>query len=119
MHGRGVHRWPVPVADQLRIGKTGLVRKRRRCGAAVAVAAITAAFAVTGCSIRERVCSSGEYPVKAVGNTTGRTCVPDGEEPPAGYVHYPAGKVPEHVDDRWDRYWSTVVVDPYGKIVSS
>jgi hypothetical protein len=68
--------------------------------------------------IRERICRSGEYPVKAVGNKTGRTCVPDGERPPPGYVRYPAGKVPKHVDDRWDRYWRTVVVDENGNIVN-
>ena len=75
------------------------------------------ATAVTGCSIRERICASGQYPVKAVGNTTGRTCVPDGAEPPEGYVRYPAGQVPRYVDDEWDRYWRTRIVDRNGHVV--
>ena len=44
-------------------------------------------------------------------------CVPEGQEPPAGYVRYPEGKVPEHVGDKWDEYWSTVVVDAKGNVV--
>jgi hypothetical protein len=69
------------------------------------------------CSIRQAICRDGEYPVKAVGNTTGRTCVPDGRQPPAGYVRYPDGQVPKYVDDKWDRYWSTKVVDANGHVV--
>jgi len=85
------------------------------------LAALTAVLATTlaaGCSIPERICRSEEYPVKAVGNKTGAACVADGEDPPAGYVKYPAGKVPEHVGDKWDVYWKTVVVDETGAIVS-
>ena len=85
----------------------------------LAIAGVATAFLASGCSIPESICRSGEYPVKAVGNTTGRTCVPNGQEPPAGYVRYPAGKVPQHVDDQWDRYWSTLVVDDHGNIVAS
>jgi hypothetical protein len=77
------------------------------------------AGSMSGCLFDERICGSGHYPVKAVGNTTGRTCVPEGEQPPAGYVRYPEGKVPERVGDEWDEYWSTVVVDENGAIVSS
>ena len=84
---------------------------------ALAIAGIAAVFLATGCSSRERICSSGEYPVKAVGNTTGAACVANGREPPAGYVRYPKGKVPAHVGDRWDEYWSTIIVDSDGKIV--
>jgi hypothetical protein len=80
------------------------------------VAGLSGALLV-GCIGRDRICRSGEYPVKHVGTTTGRTCVPDGEEPPAGYVKYPAGKVPEYVDDKWDKYWSTVIVDDQGNVV--
>jgi hypothetical protein len=79
---------------------------------------VAAAVAMGGCPAREQICRSGEYPVKAVGNKTGRTCVPDGQDPPAGYVRYPPDKVPKHVDDEWDRYWRTVVVDENGNIVS-
>ncbi|MFI1397582.1 SCO0607 family lipoprotein [Streptomyces sp. NPDC020681] len=82
-----------------------------------AAAGMLTALLATGCSMQDAVCGGGEYPVKAVGNTTGRTCVPDGEEPPDGYVRYPEGKVPEHVDDKWDKYWSEVVVDENGDIV--
>jgi hypothetical protein len=84
---------------------------------AVAVVALIATFALAGCPGRERICRSGEYPAKAVGNTTGRTCVAEGREPPGGYVRYPPGKVPQHVDDEWDRYWRGVVVDEHGNIV--
>lgn len=81
-------------------------------------AAVTAALLVTGCSTQDRICGSGEYPVKAVGNTTGRACVPKGKQPPGGYVRYPAGKAPQHVGDKWDTYWSRIVVDGHGHIVS-
>ena len=87
--------------------------------AAIAAAFLAAVFLATGCSTHERICGSGEYPVKAVGNRTGRTCAPDGKEPPAGYVRYPAGKVPQYVDDEWDRYWRSIVVDSNGNIVTS
>jgi hypothetical protein len=45
--------------------------------------------------------------------------VADGQEPPEGYVRYPAGKVPKHVDDEWDKYWSNKIVDKNGNIVPS
>lgn len=44
-------------------------------------------------------------------------CVPDNEDPPAGFVRYPAGKVPQYVDDEWDLYWSHVTIEPDGSIV--
>jgi hypothetical protein len=90
---------------------------RRRLGL-LALTTVTAAALLSGCTIDERICRSGEYPVKAVGNKTGRDCVPEGEDPPAGYVRYPDGKVPEHVGDEWDEYWQTVVVDEHGNVVS-
>jgi hypothetical protein len=90
-----------------------------RTSAALAATTLAVALAVTGCSLRERICASGHYPVKAVGNTTGRTCVPDGREPPQGYVRYPPDKEPTYVDDKWDRYWRTVVVDENGNVVTS
>ena len=76
------------------------------------------ALLATGCSLKERVCRSGEHPVKAVGSATGRTCVRDGADPPAGYVPYPSGKVPVYVGDEWDRYWSDKVLDERGRLVS-
>ncbi|MER7283449.1 hypothetical protein ABT369_54415 [Dactylosporangium sp. NPDC000244] len=88
---------------------------RTRCAAAVMILALLPA---TGCDMRERVCRSQEYPVKAVGNRTGAACVPKDQQPPAGYVRYPAGKEPVYVDDEWYRYWQTKVVDEHGVIVS-
>jgi hypothetical protein len=87
----------------------------RRCAVVVLV---VAALLVGGCSFREKICRSGEYPAKAVGNTSGRTCVAEGQNPPAGYVRYPADKEPKYVGDKWDKYWSTIVVDEHGTIVS-
>ena len=84
------------------------------------MAAMAAALGVTllsaGCA-EDAICGSGDYPVKAVGTETGQDCVPEGQEPPAGYVRYPEGKVPERVGDKWDEYWSTVVVDEKGAVV--
>ncbi|WHM41073.1 hypothetical protein [Streptomyces sp. BPTC-684] len=89
----------------------------RRCRLVLVLAA-TAALSVTGCSLREASCGGGEYPVLAVGSTGG-ACVPNGQEPPTGYTRYPAGKVPEHVDDRWDIYWQSHTVDKDGKIIDA
>lgn len=82
------------------------------------LALLLAGCCVAGCSFRERICSSGEHPVKAVGNATGRTCARDGTDPPTGYVRYPSGKEPKYVDDDWDRYWSDKVLDERGNLVS-
>ena len=68
----------------------------------------------SGCSIREAICRSGEYPVAAVNSLTGRACVPDGEQPPSGYVRFPEGKVPKHVGDEWDKYWKQHKLDERG-----
>jgi hypothetical protein len=76
---------------------------------------------LTGCSLleyREDVCLSGKYPVLAV-NNSGSDCVSNGEEPPAGYVRYPEGKVPRQVNDKWDLYWSTRTLDENGNIVEA
>ncbi|WP_369147701.1 SCO0607 family lipoprotein [Streptomyces sp. R44] len=92
-------------------------KQTRRTLPVLAVAGLTATLLLTGCSIQDRVCGSGSYPVKAVGNSTGGDCVADGQEPPEGWVRYPAGQVPEYVGDEWDRYWDTVVVDKDGRVV--
>jgi hypothetical protein len=63
------------------------------------------------------VCQANEYPVKAAGSLSGGACVTNGLPVPAGFVRYPEGKVPQHVDDKWDKYWSTVVVDGNGNLV--
>ncbi|MEV7566008.1 SCO0607 family lipoprotein [Streptomyces tanashiensis] len=81
----------------------------------IAVAGLALALLLTGCTSQERVCGSGRYPVKAVGNPDGQDCVADGQEPSEGWVRYPAGQVPEYVGDEWDRHWSTVVVDAEGR----
>jgi hypothetical protein len=73
---------------------------------------------LAGCSTEDASCGGGEYPVMAVGST-GSACVPDGEEPPKGYVRYPEGKVPEHVGDKWDIYWNTHTVDKNGDIIDA
>lgn len=93
---------------------------RPRTGPSLAAVLVSgAAVAVlTGCSgfeYRENICSSGQYPVLAIG-VSGSDCVPDKEEPPAGYARYPHGKVPQHVDDKWDVYWRTHTLDKDGKI---
>ena len=61
---------------------------------------VLAALGAGGCSAGERVCSSGEYPVRTVdASDGGLACARDGEGPPAGYERFPAGEVPEYVDD--------------------
>ncbi|MFJ4693778.1 SCO0607 family lipoprotein [Streptomyces sp. NPDC088766] len=81
---------------------------------ALARAGLTAAL-LTGCSFRieEAMCGAGEYPVLAVGGTGG-SCVPNGEEHPAGCARCPEGKVPEHVGDEWDPHGSTRTLDGHG-----
>src|SRR5262249_52382457 len=81
-----------------------------------AVAGIAAAFLATGCSFQDAICSSGEYPVTAVGGIGG-ACVPVGKNPPAGTVRYPKGEVPQHVGDKWDRYWNNHEILKNGKVV--
>jgi hypothetical protein len=80
-------------------------------------AALAAALLTGGCTFEDAICGGEDYPVKAVGNPTGQDCVPKGQEPPAGYVRYPKGKEPKHVGDKWDEYWSKLVVDENGAIV--
>ncbi|MFK4066372.1 SCO0607 family lipoprotein [Streptomyces sp. NPDC029674] len=82
----------------------------------LALAGATAAAVLTGCSTEDAICGGGEYPVLRVGSS-GSACQPDGEEPPKGYARYPEGKVPEHVGDKWDKYWSDRTLDKNGKII--
>ncbi|MEL5958107.1 hypothetical protein AADR41_25675 [Streptomyces sp. CLV115] len=91
-------------------------RRRSRAAAGLAVAAATVAMLTTGCSTEDAICGGGEYPVMTIGST-GSACVSDDEDPPKGYVRYPKGKVPEHVDDKWDMYWRTHSVDKDGRII--
>ena len=85
----------------------------------VRLAALLVLLAVLagGCGRREPVCSSGSYPVIHV-NGTGRTCVPQNQEPPAGFTRYPRGQVPRYVDDDWDKYWRDHTVDDKGDVVT-
>ncbi|MFI6584488.1 SCO0607 family lipoprotein [Embleya sp. NPDC050493] len=100
---------------------SAVVASRGFRGVVVPLVGMTAVACLltAGCSTRERVCGSGEYPVKAVGSSTGRACVPDGRPPDPGWVRYPEGKVPRYLDDKWDRHWSTVVFDADGNVVAS
>ncbi|MEU6366707.1 hypothetical protein ABZ876_13500 [Streptomyces sp. NPDC046931] len=61
---------------------------------------------------------SNEYPVLTVGDT-GSACVGEGDQPPAGYVRYPKGKVPQQVDDKWDVYWRTHTLDKDGNVIDA
>ncbi|MFI8192441.1 SCO0607 family lipoprotein [Streptomyces sp. NPDC085946] len=83
--------------------------------AAVLLALGAGALSLTGCSLQDAVCGGGHYPVAAVGYEGGGDCVPEGEEPPEGYVRYPEGKVPEHVGDKWDEYWNEHALDENGR----
>ncbi|MDR7278789.1 SCO0607 family lipoprotein [Catenuloplanes atrovinosus] len=80
---------------------------------------LTLTTVIAGCSFQESICAGGEYPVKAIGNATGRACVADGEEPPSGYVRYPDGQVPEHLGDEWDTYWSSRIIHEDGTITEA
>jgi hypothetical protein len=90
---------------------------KTRSTAIVVATAFATVLLAGGCSFQDAICRGGEYPVKAIGNATGAACVPDNQDQPAGYVRYPAGKVPKHVDDKWDKYWSDKIVDKNGNIV--
>ncbi len=92
-------------------------RRRPASVAGLALAALATWALTTGCSLKDSVCRGGEYPVMTVG-ATGSACVPKDEQPPKGYVRYPEGKVPEHVDDEWDVYWRTHTIDKNGEIAT-
>ena len=92
--GRGRDRSSARAATQ------GLRRVPTRLATPLVLLTVLAALSAGGCSARERVCSSGEYPVRTVdASDGGLACTRDGEEPPAGYERFPAGEVPEYVDD--------------------
>jgi hypothetical protein len=78
--------------------------------------ALTASLLSTGCA-DQAICRNGEYPVTAVGST-GRACVPGDQEPPAGYVRFPAGQEPKRTGDKWDEYWTTHMIDKSGAAVA-
>jgi hypothetical protein len=86
---------------------------RNRALAAILVA-VSGAALLTACG-PDAICGGDDYPVIQVGGT-GRSCVAKGEDPPAGFARYPAGKEPKHVDDEWDVYWRDHTVDAKGEI---
>jgi hypothetical protein len=88
-----------------------------RATAALAVSGLAGLLLMGGCA-EDAICSSGSYPVVAVRGTGGGDCVEDDQEPPAGFVRYPAGRVPQHVDDEWDRYWYDHQLDENGREIS-
>ncbi|MFD4862367.1 SCO0607 family lipoprotein [Streptomyces atratus] len=99
-----------------RSAPAGSGRRPSRSAVGLALASVTVALLTAGCSTQDAACGGGEYPVLAVGEA-GSACVPDGEAPPKGYARYPKGKVPEHVGDKWDKYWETHTVDENGKAI--
>jgi hypothetical protein len=80
------------------------------------LALTTTALLVGGCG-NDAICGGGEYPVQSI-NGTGRQCVSDQRQPPAGFARYPAGKEPRHVDDKWDVYWRTHAFDAAGNVIT-
>ncbi|MFI6401599.1 SCO0607 family lipoprotein [Streptomyces sp. NPDC050548] len=96
------------------------MRKRTRVAVLTAIL-ISTAGPLSACSfsMEDAMCGSGEYPVLAVGSTSGGACVKNGDTPPSGYTRYPKGKVPQHVGDKWDTYWETHTVDAKGNITAA
>lgn len=66
------------------------------------VAAAALSGTLTGCSFSERVCFEDEYPVLFLesGQLVGGACVPQGQEPPPGYVRYPKDLEPTRLKDQ-------------------
>ncbi len=65
------------------------------------LAALGVVGLMAGCTtFNERVCEKGEYAVRATAAPeTGRTCVPNGQEPPPGYERFPPGQTPTYPED--------------------
>lgn len=73
----------------------------------------------TGClTWEERICSEGEVPVYRVDNATGRDCIAEGTRPAEGYALFPAQRVPEEPNDRYDR-WPLATDYPWPDEVSA
>jgi hypothetical protein len=88
-----------------------------RVKASLAVAGLAGLFLMTGCA-SDAICASTAYPVAAVRDAGGQDCVDDDQQPPAGFVKYPAGKVPAHVGDQWDKYWADHLLNENGREVT-
>ena len=93
----------------------GLRRNTALLLTSAALAALTAA-----CSFdpADNICMSDEYPVATVGYAGSGSCVSDDKQPPRDSVRYPEGRVPQHVDDKWDTYWQTHALDAHGKLIT-
>lgn len=66
---------------------------------AAAVALLPVVASLSGClGWEEHMCNDGEYPTWRP-DGPGATCFADSEQPTQGYVRYPAGDVPDLVDD--------------------
>jgi len=89
----------------------------KRTVSALAIPGVTAILLMSGCS-SDAICSSGEFPVVQVGDGGGQYCAENGEEPLPGFVRFPEGKVPQHVDDKWDKYWSEHRLDENGREIT-
>ncbi|MFC4501432.1 MULTISPECIES: SCO0607 family lipoprotein [Streptomyces] len=97
-------------------------RKQSSLSAPVlALAGVLAAGLLSACSFStaDAICGGGQYPVLSVNGAGGGDCIDNGKEPPKGYARYPEGKVPQHVDDKWDKYWYDHTLDENGKIISA
>lgn len=81
------------------------------------VAVVGLALLALSQPMADHMCEVGQYPIKAVGGTTGGACQQDGTKPAAGYVSYPQGEVPQYVGDKWDNFWGSVAVNARGQIV--
>jgi hypothetical protein len=71
----------------------------------MALVGATAVLTLTGCAdlTREAMCADDAYPVWPVNAPdSGRTCVPNGQEPPTGYACYPMGHVPHWTDEDYN-----------------
>jgi hypothetical protein len=106
--------------------RRGTVRARvrvrvRSSVVALSLAGVAAMGLTAGCGmdLRDHECMSDEYPVKATGPEGGSACQTNGQAPPAGYVRFPAGQVPQRVGDKWDVYWETHGLDDKGRLIKN
>jgi hypothetical protein len=86
----------------------------KRTVTALAIPGMIAILLTGGCT-SDGICGSTQYPVTQVRGGGGGDCVDKGKEPPAGYTRYPEGKVPQQVDDKWDKYWMEHSLDEKGR----
>jgi hypothetical protein len=91
---------------------------RRTIALLLASAAVTGLATACSMDTRDAMCMPDEYPVAYVGHAGGGACVAKDEEPPKGSLRFPAGQVPQHVDDKWDTYWQKHAMDANGKLMT-